>query len=680
MSNDLMAECAAVPAARHGHAKEPRHASLSTAVVVLILALLLVRSVAASDDRWAFSPALAAEELTALVGRDGCYLDQWVDADLRYDHEQDGIVGEITYGSDVWLRDTDALRRHARIQRYQGPTVQLSATEIIALPTRGGKPRRIDSGNLAWQGMSAGDGSTVTLDATIDTAVLPGLRVGDRLRITKRYRWYGRHGMPVITICQDSEPCSRVAVRIRVPREQELTFQFVGPDSMASAVRTSTIEDGPATISTWDFRDPIPAGRAGNARRHDDLRLVTHLMSDGRRLRPGAFVASTSWANAASRYDARISPYLDVTPALEELAHAIIEGHASIPARIAALHDHVQRSTRYLGIYSGDGTIIPNPADQTRELGYGDCKGLAAYLVALCRAVGIGAHPVLVLIDSDERLASGVPNLGQFNHMIAWADDGQAGCWLDPTLDGVPAGVLTARHAASPVLPICQDAPGLIEIPATAWAPGVRRFSVTGALSDGLRLRVAVTCTAAGPGATVLRSTLDRMSADDRERAVHALLLSPALRLEQSALLSPLTDDGPASWQLGVNCRRPLTATDRRAFLSAEIPVLNPLHWEAGFRRSGIDLRGVPAHEESWRIALPDGWMVQDVEPIDVTAPGFFWRRSVRQVGRELVLSREIGWPEHLLVGQAAQDFRELLDAAVARERAPLVLIKEVVR
>jgi hypothetical protein len=170
------------------------------------------------------------------------------------------------------------------------------------------------------------------------------------------------------------------------------------------------------------------------------------------------------------------------------------------------------------------------------------------------------------------------------------------------------------------------------------------------------------------------------MSEDDRERAIHALLLSPALRLEQPAPPSPLADDDRSSWQLGVNCRRPLTATDRRAFLPAEIPVLNPLHWEARFRRSDIDLRGVPGHEESWRITLPEGWMVQDVEPIDVAGPGFFWRRSVRQVARELVLSREIGWPEQLLAGQAAEGFRELFDAAVARERAPLVLIKEVVR
>ena len=87
----------------------------------------------------------------------------------------------------------------------------------------------------------------------------------------------------------------------------------------------------------------------------------------------------------------------------------------------------MQETTRYLGLFTGLGGIIPAPAGEVLANGYGDCKGLGTLLIALLRAVGIDAWPVLVRTGHVGPLAAATPNPIQFNHYIVWADDGADG-------------------------------------------------------------------------------------------------------------------------------------------------------------------------------------------------------------------------------------------------------------
>ena len=70
------------------------------------------------------------------------------------------------------------------------------------------------------------------------------------------------------------------------------------------------------------------------------------------------------------------------------------------------------------------GGIIPLPAGEVFDNGFGDCKGLGTLLISMLRAADIESHPVLVRTRSAGPLDTSAPNMTQFNHFIVWADDG----------------------------------------------------------------------------------------------------------------------------------------------------------------------------------------------------------------------------------------------------------------
>ncbi len=61
-----------------------------------------------------------------------------------------------------------------------------------------------------------------------------------------------------------------------------------------------------------------------------------------------------------------------------------------------ALYNWVATQIRYVGIYLGDGGIVPNYADDTLRNRYGDCKDKSTLLVALLAAKGIEAESAMV--------------------------------------------------------------------------------------------------------------------------------------------------------------------------------------------------------------------------------------------------------------------------------------------
>jgi tetratricopeptide (TPR) repeat protein len=94
----------------------------------------------------------------------------------------------------------------------------------------------------------------------------------------------------------------------------------------------------------------------------------------------------------------------------------------------------VQDQVRYAFIGMNLGGYVPADADLTWRRRFGDCKGKTVLLLALLQQLGVSAQPVLVSSGGDgmdERL----PMLA-FDHVIARAQIGGKGYWLDGTRSG----------------------------------------------------------------------------------------------------------------------------------------------------------------------------------------------------------------------------------------------------
>ncbi len=82
----------------------------------------------------------------------------------------------------------------------------------------------------------------------------------------------------------------------------------------------------------------------------------------------------------------------------------------------------------------------PFPASVVDEVGYGDCKALSNYTVALLQTVGIKGYYTIIRGGRNERAINPEFPSNQFNHIVVSVPNGKDTLWLECTSQTNPFG------------------------------------------------------------------------------------------------------------------------------------------------------------------------------------------------------------------------------------------------
>ncbi len=118
---------------------------------------------------------------------------------------------------------------------------------------------------------------------------------------------------------------------------------------------------------------------------------------------------------------------------------AITSGLKTNEEKVKALYEFMQSKTRYVSIQLGIGGYQPFEAMTVDKNGYGDCKALSNYMIALLKEAGIPANYILIYGGSSPRLNIDFPST-QFNHAITAVPNGKDTLWLECTSQTNPFG------------------------------------------------------------------------------------------------------------------------------------------------------------------------------------------------------------------------------------------------
>lgn len=108
--------------------------------------------------------------------------------------------------------------------------------------------------------------------------------------------------------------------------------------------------------------------------------------------------------------------------------------------KIRLLYEHLQNKTRYVSIQLGIGGLQPFEAKTVDQTGYGDCKALSNYMVALLREVNITGYYTTIKAGPNESAVDPSFPSDQANHVIVAVPNKRDTLWLECTSQTNPFG------------------------------------------------------------------------------------------------------------------------------------------------------------------------------------------------------------------------------------------------
>lgn len=126
-------------------------------------------------------------------------------------------------------------------------------------------------------------------------------------------------------------------------------------------------------------------------------------------------------------------------------------------AKAKYIYQYVQDKVRYISVQVGIGGWKPFNASEVDKLGYGDCKALTNYTLALLQAVGIQSNYTVVYAGKSQRSFEGDFAAMQGNHVILNIPTEDDNIWLECTSQKLPFGFIGDFTDDRDVLVITPD-------------------------------------------------------------------------------------------------------------------------------------------------------------------------------------------------------------------------------
>lgn len=212
------------------------------------------------------------------------------------------------------------------------------------------------------------------------------------------------------------------------------TFGIIESSKVLSAV------GGSESIS-WEFKEVLPIEREPLGPAFSEL--IPHIVAapsvfeyEGYKGDMSSWKSYGDWQNQLNQDKQNLSAktVFDVKQITGSLS--------SNYEKTKALYEYLQHKTRYVNIALGIGGLQPFDAKTVDETGYGDCKALSNYMIALLAEAGIkGYYSKIRAGDNAPKIDLDFPS-HQTNHIIVMVPQEQDTLWLECTSQTNPFGYL----------------------------------------------------------------------------------------------------------------------------------------------------------------------------------------------------------------------------------------------
>lgn len=228
----------------------------------------------------------------------------------------------------------------------------------------------------------------------------------------------------------------RSGIQYIIPKDIQVKFKEI---NLKTRIDSVSLKD--KVILTWQ-EENIPTVKSNQFGIPFTQRVPT-LLSAPYKFSYGGYNGSLATWKEFGEWNWKIIEGRDHIPQEEaDRVKSLTKGLDNERDKIKAIYEYMQSRTRYVLISLGVGGFQPFEASYVSENGFGDCKALTNYTMALLNAVGIKSYYTLVKSGENENIN---PNFvsNQFDHIILCVPQEKDTIWLECTSQSLPFNYLS---------------------------------------------------------------------------------------------------------------------------------------------------------------------------------------------------------------------------------------------
>jgi len=243
---------------------------------------------------------------------------------------------------------------------------------------------------------------------------------------------------------RESSPIFKAKLDLIIPKDKEVNFKFFNQEYAEEINLNPNLEVKDKKVYSWHL---------------DKIKSIIpeYSMPSNSLVNPAVLISSfSSWDQI---YNWWRSLYIDKVESSDNIkltTEEITKDSKSNLDKAKKIYEYVAKNIRYVAIEYGDSGYEPHSAQEVLLNRYGDCKDQSMLLVAMFKAAGLKAYPVLIPTRDNYPVDIDFPSLN-FNHAICALDlEGQL-IFMDPTSETTPFREIPISDQDRPVLVFLDD-------------------------------------------------------------------------------------------------------------------------------------------------------------------------------------------------------------------------------
>jgi hypothetical protein len=455
-------------------------------------------------------------------------------------------------------------------------------------------------------------------------------------------------------------------IQLIVPKDMTIRYTTRNLKNIVDSVITSDLK-----IYTWQ-EENLPAVIKQN------YSIKSHFYSPMVNIAPldfefGGYKGSLSSWKTFGEWIYNLNKGTDLLPQTEmDKVKEIISNSEEKRERAKLIYNYVQANTRYVSIQIGIGGLRPAEASAVAENGFGDCKALANYTMALLNAAGINSFYTLVKAGENGQINKDfVAN--QFNHAILCVPFENDSVWLDCTSQTLPFNYLGNFTDDRYALLITPEGGKLVKTPNYKKEENLYKRTgeftiITTGNSSGI-----ISNYYSGANYGDASSFLGTKSEDEIRKYLLSALRYTDFEVSSASFSENKSEKPSADFSYGINVNHFTTAKGPRLYFNPS------LSRTAYMQDIPISLKITSSNIETDSISyiLPSGYKVEYL-PSDVVIENEYgkFKFQLEVMNDRIIYKRFLEMNKAVIPKEKFNDLRDFINSIAKTDREKIILTK----